>query len=284
MADYETDIELPSPVNPVQSLSLKLVPYGREQFLLIARDHTKQQRLEKMRHDFIANASHELRTPLSVLIGSVEQLEAVGVDEKLNAPLERMKRQVERMRCILTDLLRLARLEGGVDGGEESEFSLNDMLQEAVEEARVQSSRRGGHLILYTYDKSYNLNLKKTELYAAVINLLMNAVNYTEAEGEIELQSYKVKDGVCIKVKDSGIGIPRDKIHRLTERFYRVDTSRSRDSGGTGLGLSIVKHILEQFGSKLDIESEHGKGSEFSFVINNRFIEHVEDVEIENIA
>jgi len=121
-------------------------------------------------------------------------------------------------------------------------------------------------------------------LYTAVINLLVNAVNYTEEGGEIELQASKVEGGVRIKVKDTGIGISLDHVHRLTERFYRVDNGRSRDSGGTGLGLSIVKHILEQFGSKLVIESEQGGGSEFSFVIASRFIDKVSEPEAEKVT
>lgn len=284
MADYSERIELRSPVNPLQFLSLKLVPYGREQFLLIARDRTAEHRLEQMRHDFISNASHELRTPLSVLQGSVEMLEEAGADESLKAPLERMKRQVKRMKTILQDLLTLARIEGGIDAGDESIFNLNAMLQEAVEEARVHSVQRGGHVILYTYDYDYSLNLQKQELYTAVINLLINAVNYTEPDGEIELQASRVSDGVMIKVKDNGIGIPREQIHRLTERFYRVDDSRSRDTGGTGLGLSIVKHILDQMGTKLVIESEQGVGSEFSFVISSRFIADVSDITVDAVT
>lgn len=282
MADYSEKIELRSPVNPLQFLALKLIPYGREQFLLIARDITAEHRLEQMRHDFISNASHELRTPLSVLQGSVEQIEEVGVDDKLRSPIDRMKRQVTRMKTILQDLLTLARIEGGMDSTDESIFNLNTMLQEAVDEARVHSVQRGGHVLLFTYDLEYELNLRKNELYTAVINLLINAVNYTEAGGEIELQAVKVANGVMIKVKDTGIGVPKEQLHRLTERFYRIDDSRSRDTGGTGLGLSIVKHILDQLGSKLSIDSEQGIGSEFSFVISSRFIESTSEIPLDN--
>ena len=284
LADYSGKIELPSPVNPLQHLALKLIPYGSEQFLLIARDRTSERRLEQMRHNFISNASHELRTPLSVLQGSVEQIEEMSNDRSLAAPVERMKRQVARMKVILQDLLTLARIESGMDAHEVSSFSLNRMLQDAVDEARVHSSQRGGHVILCTYDYDYKLKLRKEELFTAVINLLINAVNYTEEGGEIELQACKVIEGVRIRVKDTGIGIPRDQIPRLTERFYRVDGSRSRDTGGTGLGLSIVKHILDSLGTKLVIESEHGKGSEFHFVIASRFIDSVTETHRDTVA
>lgn len=285
LADYSDSIEIRSPVNPMQYLELKLVPYGREQFLLIARDKTAERRLEKMRHDFIANASHELRTPLSVLQGSVEQLEVLSESEKLSAPLERMSRQVLRMKTILQDLLTLARIEGGTrDSAQHSQFNLNKMLQEVIEEARVHSSQRGGHAILFTHDNTYMLNLNRHELYTAVINLMVNAVNYTDVGGEIECQISNTESGVQIKVRDTGIGIGQEHIDRLTERFYRVDSGRSREAGGTGLGLSIVKHILEQFGSTLQIESTPGNGSEFSFVISSRFVEEGHKMQSDSVA
>lgn len=225
-----------------------------------------------MRRDFIANASHELRTPLSVLQGSIEQLEqeAAG-QQQFDKPLQRMRRQSERMMHILRDLLILARLEGSRTSAQQL-VSLSAVVSEVVDEARVASESMGGHQLQVTVEPEVYLQGEHEDLHAAISNLVINAVHYTPPGGEIRIALTRVHNGVRFRVSDTGAGILPQHVPRLTERFYRVDVGRSRESGGTGLGLSIVKHVLDRYRSQIEISSTPGRGSAFSFLLKQEYL------------
>lgn len=265
--DYAEDLHLPSPMDPQTTLSLRLIPYGNGQRLLIARDVSESRRLDRMRRDFVANASHELRTPLTVLAGYVDMMrpDAAKPDGPLAmwaAPLEEMRRQLTRMETLLEDLLKLARLEAETPAPRGEVVDMPEVIESSLSEARQLSA--GGHRIDAEIDSGLMLSGRQSELHSIVGNLLSNAVRYTPEGGNIHLSwGREAGDEAVLRVSDSGIGVDPEVIPRLTERFYRVDVGRSRASGGTGLGLAIVKHALEHHEAVLDIESTSGQGSSF---------------------
>ena len=271
---FEDPLTLTSPVSLDSELMFKIVPYGHKQYLLLARDITRQNRLDQMRRDFIANASHELRTPLAVLQGSIEQMELnSGHDDTHSKPLSRMRRQCERMKSILEDLLTLARLEGRFTEVAPLEvISPAVLLRDVVEEARTFSDQQGGHTFVMELDESFQLRVNMEDMLIACSNLVMNAVRYTPSGGTITVTLDRSVGNARITVSDTGSGIPEQHLPRLTERFYRVDVGRSREAGGTGLGLSIVKHALEHYSSKLEIDSQLDIGSTFAFTIPAEFV------------
>ena len=271
--DFGGGLQLVGQHRPDSRISIIIVPYEGKQYLLLARDVTQEYRIESMRRDFVSNASHELRTPLSVLQGSIEQME-LGIDEEspLVNPLARMRRQSERMMSILRDLLTLARLESRRQPEQMSDVNLSMLVAEMVEEARVSSETMGGHRFPTEIEEGIIVRGNQDDLHGAISNLVMNAVRYTPAGGVIGVRLFGTPAGVRFEVTDSGVGIPPQHLPRLTERFYRVDVGRSREAGGTGLGLSIVKHLLEQYGSSLDISSEPGEGSSFGFTLPQEFV------------
>ena len=258
-AEPMTDV--PSPADPGMRLGLRLIPYSDELWLLVARDLTKVMRLEHMRRDFVANVSHELRTPLTVIHGYLEMLDA---DEKPDwAPmLAEMQRQSERMTQLVEDLLTLSRLEAR-DTLPDEHVSMASVLATLRREAEALS--QGRHAIDVRDEARVDLRGSGKELHSAFSNLVGNAVRYTPAGGAITVRFAPGTDGgVVLSVRDSGYGIPAAHLPRITERFYRVSTSRSRESGGTGLGLAIAKHVLGLHGARLAIDSEVGRGSEFA--------------------
>jgi len=263
-----------SPKDPNMSLMMRAVPYGNQQYLLVARDITERLRLDQMRQDFIANASHELRTPLSVMQGSLEMLESKLENEKnLEKPLHWMRKQSERMQSILEDLLTLARLEAyRPERADLQEINMSELIRLITEEARFLSNKNGGH--------EWTVKLEDTPLILGnlehfrilVSNLVFNAVRYTPSGGAIKVVWERRVNSLHFSVIDTGPGIPARDIPRLTERFYRVDVGRSRDTGGTGLGLAIVKHILDIYQSRLEVLSQLGHGSQFGFGLSLDFI------------
>lgn len=270
--DFTAPLQLGTPDTQDRHLLLRVIPYEGDQYLLQVRDITERHRVEMMRRDFIANASHELRTPLAVLQGSIEQLEAYAASQPaLEKPLERMQRQSERMMRILQDLLVLARLEGGRREAPQL-VSLSAVVSEVTDEARAASNSMGGHTIEASIAPEIFLQGQREDLYAAISNLVMNAVRYTPAGGEIHVSLAMTSAGVRFRVSDTGPGILPQHLPRLTERFYRVDVGRSRESGGTGLGLSIVKHVLDCYHSDIEISSTPGKGSTFSFNLKQEYL------------
>lgn len=266
--EYLTSGDFSKPVIIKQSryqeimLSLQLVPYGDEEKLLISRDITRFEKMEIMRRDFIANVSHELRTPLTVINGFLEMLQDNGMkdsDMEKHA-LGLMSQQSRRMQRLVEDLLTLSRLENGQNVLREEEVDMKELLQNLLHEAQSLSAAR--HTITLQLKKDdINVLGSADELRSALGNLVSNAVRYTPDGGNIVL-SWGEEKGLFY-VRDSGIGIEPQHIPRLTERFYRIDRSRSRETGGTGLGLAIVKHILNRHQARMDIISELGKGSTF---------------------
>lgn len=259
-------VEIPSLENPENTLWVRLVPYGKSQRLLIARDITDRKRIEQMRRDFVSNASHELRTPLTVVSGYLEMLvaeadlQAPGL-ESWAQPLREMRRQSARMESIIKDMLKLARLEASSRVAEREPIHMSRLLRDATKEAQALSE--GRHTIQAEVDEELGLAGQPAEIQSIVGNLLSNAVRYTPDGGEIFLRWYADEEGRWLEVRDTGIGIdPRD-LPRLTERFYRADVARSRETGGTGLGLAIVKHALERHDAVLHVRSEQGAGSCF---------------------
>jgi two-component system phosphate regulon sensor histidine kinase PhoR len=258
--------EIVSPVNSGQRIALRIIPYGNEQRLLIARDVSHQQRLEQMRRDFVANASHELRTPLTVLRGylemMVEEAGKKGALQEWLSPIGDMARQVTRMSNIIDDLLKLARLEANEGGGRHERVAVGQLLSKLVEEGRGISG--GGHTIELDAESGLELYGHASELHSIFSNLLMNAIQYTAPDGDVRLKWWSDAAGAHFSVRDTGIGIEARHIPRLTERFYRADPGRSNRTGGTGLGLAIVKHALEHHEGRLEIASELNVGSIFT--------------------
>ncbi len=262
--DYQDSIEMASPVNDAMTLNVRIVPYGKGQCLLLARDITHIQRLEQMRGDFVANVSHELRTPLTVLKGFLETM----ADSEATLPkgwarsLQLMQEQSDRMEDIVEDLLLLSRLELDANTEDFQPVKVGTMVGNIVKAAVVLGEDK--HLdISIEVDESLTVSGMADELSSAFSNLIFNAVRYTPPGQKISVRWYEDKQGKHFLVEDTGEGIEPHHIERLTERFYRVDVGRSRQHGGTGLGLAIVKHVLNRHHGELVISSTVGKGSAF---------------------
>ncbi len=261
---FGDSVEFPAPDNEGIILSVIVVPYGNEQLLLVARDNTRLHKLEQIRRDFVANVSHELRTPLTVISGFLETLAdfpRIGAQDRKNA-LQLMSQQTSRMQHIVDDLLLLSRLETDQRSERLEQVEVPDLLRTILDEAKTLSG--GQHDIRLEAQQDLYLHGISQELRSAFINLVSNAVRYTPAGGAITIRWFADVAGAHFQVQDTGVGIAEHDIPRITERFYRVDTARSRQSGGTGLGLAIVKHVLERHEAALEISSELGVGSVFS--------------------
>ncbi|MCB1587918.1 MAG: phosphate regulon sensor histidine kinase PhoR [Xanthomonadales bacterium] len=256
-------LDVPAPADDHLRLSFRMIAYGTGLRLLVVRDISQLLHLEQVRRDFVANVSHELRTPLTVLAG---YLDAVDEDELPEwAPiLQDMQGQCLRMRHIVEDLLTLSRLDAQGAPAEEL-LPMPQILDALKRDARALS--QGRHQIELGDVAALDLVGSGKDLRSAFSNLVVNAVRYTPAHGQIRLNWVSHPDGAAFEVVDTGPGIPEQHLPRLTERFYRVSTSRSRESGGTGLGLAIVKHVLMIHQGRLEIESEVGRGSTFRCVL-----------------
>ena len=255
--------DVPAPGDANLRLSLNRIPLGEHQFLLLGRDITAITRLEQMRRDFIANVSHELRTPLTVIHGYLDLIDPE--DSPSMAPLlDDLRAQSQRMTRIVEDLLILSRLETQTDLPEER-IVIPALLSTLVREAEALS--RGRHTVRLKNTFRGDLYGSLQDIHSAFSNLVSNAVRYTPSGGSITLGWRGLDNGgAAFEVIDTGYGIPQSHIQRLTERFYRVSSSRSRETGGTGLGLSIVKHALNQHQAQIVIDSEPGRGSTFTAV------------------
>lgn len=252
--------DVAAPGQPDGQINASLLPFGEGQHLLLAHDISHLNRLEQIRRDFVANVSHELRTPLTVIHGYLELLDPEDVPE-LAPVLGEMRVQSKRMGQIVEDLLTLSRLETQHQVADER-VPMAALLATVRKEAEALS--QGRHQI--TFESSANADLlgSPSDLHSALSNLVSNAVRYTPAGGKIAIRWQRTPDGATYSVSDNGFGISATHLARLTERFYRVSSSRSRDSGGTGLGLSIVKHVLNLHEAQLQIESTPGAGSTFA--------------------
>lgn len=265
--DFSNNLELPSPIGKQQTLSIRVVPYGKNRRLLVVRDITRMKHLERVRQDFVANVSHELRTPLTVIAGYLENMGDAD-DECLKAwgkSIDQMQEQSRRMIRIVEDLLSLSRLEADDALPLKDPVAVPAILAAIREEAMALSGDKA-HRITLEADRDLWMSGGEKQLYGTFANLVFNAVQYTPAGGEVQIRWYQQGDNLYLDVQDSGIGIGAQHIPRLTERFYRVDPGRSREYGGTGLGLAIVKHGLERHGGRLEVESRVGEGSLFRCV------------------
>lgn len=252
--------DIAAPTDPERHLSLTRMPFGGDQHVLLARDISHISRLEKMRRDFVANVSHELRTPLTVIHGYLELFDPEEMPD-LAPALAEMRVQSHRMGQIVEDLLTLSRLETQQHLPDEH-VAMDAMLASLHKEAEALS--HGRHRIQVHNQAGLDLRGSPRDLHSAFSNLVSNAVRYTPAGGRIHIEWTRTPDGAAYAVRDTGYGIPAEHLGRLSERFYRVSSSRSRDKGGTGLGLSIVKHVLNLHDARLDIASRPGEGSVFS--------------------
>ena len=252
--------DVAAPGQPSRNLSVSMLEFGARQRLLLARDTSHMSRLEQMRRDFVANVSHELRTPLTVIHGYLELLNPEEVPE-LAPVLGEMRAQSKRMGQIVEDLLTLSRLETQ-DHIVDERVPMVPLLATLRREAEALS--QGRHCVSVEAPLAMDLSGSAKDLHSALSNLVSNAVRYTPTGGSIVIRWQRSDGGAVYSVTDTGYGIPAAHLARLTERFYRVSSSRSRDSGGTGLGLSIVKHVLNLHQARLSIVSEPGQGSTFS--------------------
>ena len=247
------------------SLLLQIIPYGNEQSLLVSRDISQIERMETMRRDFIADVSHELKTPLTVVAGFLEMLsesQEINGNGEIKHYLSLICEQAARMQRLIEDLLTLSALESEALAPNDGRVEIEPMLKSILTDVRSLSA--GQHEISLSVETPSVLAGCANELRSAFSNLAGNAVRYTPPGGKIDLIWRMDHDVGKFIVADTGIGIPAQHLPRLTERFYRVDRSRSRETGGTGLGLAIVKHVLTRHHATLDIESEPGKGSRFT--------------------
>ena len=267
---FSEPLEMTSPGETEKAVSLQIIPFGEAQKLIIGHDVTRLARLEQMRRIFVANVSHELRTPLTVLSGYVETLHGMNTLDAvdLKKHLTTMHEQAARMQRLVDDLLTLSKLETAAPTRHDESVDIPGLLAGLKEQAEILSGKQR-HRIALEADPGLNLRGRREELHSAFMNLINNAVRYTPAGGTIQLKWAADEDGARFCVADSGEGIAPEHIPHLTERFYRVDSARSRATGGTGLGLSIVKHVLLRHDAYLDIHSEAGevgKGSVFTCV------------------
>ena len=261
-ADFSEPVQLGAPGSR-RTLSVQIVPFGEEDHLLLSQDVTGAARVEAMRRDFVANVSHELRTPLTVLAGFLETIQDLKLDAgRVRDYVGLMAPQAQRMKHLIDDLLTLSSLEHAPPPPAAERVVLRALLERVRSEAESLSG--GKHRISLEATGSYDLLGAEGEISSAFVNLVSNAIRYTPAGGEIRLRWNATDAGAEFSVEDTGIGIDPEHLPRLTERFYRVDRGRSRETGGTGLGLSIVKHALARHQAVLAVDSNPGKGSRFS--------------------
>jgi two-component system phosphate regulon sensor histidine kinase PhoR len=263
--NYLEPLEIPSPISDRLRIQLHITRYGNNEHLMLVRDVTRIHQLEQMRKDFVANVSHELRTPLTVIAGYLETLldNVEEVNPRWVRALTQMQQQGVRMQTLLNDLLLLAKLEATDYPSDNQPVAIDSLLQSIKGDAQALSGQRNQRI---TLDAEPGVRLKgsEAELRSAFSNLVFNAVKYTQDEGQIRIRWWADAQGAHLSVQDSGIGIDPKHLPRLTERFYRVDSSRNSTTGGTGLGLAIVKHVLLRHRGRLEISSVPGHGSTFT--------------------
>ncbi|MCW5633649.1 MAG: phosphate regulon sensor histidine kinase PhoR [Rubrivivax sp.] len=264
--DFAQPVVLPGAVDR-GTLQVLIRAYGEGQKLVLSQDITEHERSDAMRRDFVANVSHEIRTPLTVLAGFIETLSQLPLSEaERQRVLALMQQQTTRMQALVADLLTLAQLEGSPRPPSDRWVGVRTLLEAVRVDALALSA--GRHRIEVGGGADAEIAGSEAELLSAFGNLLSNAVRYTPEGGQIRAcWAWRDDGGGCFEVTDTGIGIAREHIPRITERFYRVDPSRTRETGGTGLGLSIVKHVVQRHGGEVQVESEPGRGSTFRLVL-----------------
>lgn len=274
-ATLEQTFEINSLTLNNQPINLKSVPYTKTTRMIVARDVSQLIKVNQMHTDFVANVSHELKTPLTVLKGYIEILQnSQQLPDKFVKPLEQMNLQSVRMQLIVSDLLYLAKLEDKANKNPQQPIEISHLVNTIIEGVQPLLEEKR-HKLEIDIDQHIKIIGTETELHSAFSNLIANAINYTEPNGTIKVRWKSDFQGAEFSVEDNGLGIPSHHLDRLTQRFYRVDTDRSRDGGGTGLGLAIVKHVLQRHNGSLEIDSEHGVGSTFSCTFPETQIELV---------
>ncbi|MBW3140006.1 phosphate regulon sensor histidine kinase PhoR [Ferrimonas balearica] len=261
---FSEPLELVSPVNDSWLLEVRIMAYGDSQRLLVARDVTRLRQLEQMRRDFVANVSHELKTPLTVLQGYVEMMQMTCDPESMQGrQFKAMEEQSVRMKTLIDRLLTLSRIESSTDLDLERPVDIPALMSTIQQEGETLAA--GSHQLVFEVDPELKVYGDEMQLHSACANLVQNAIRYTPPGGEIRVSWRRNGERARFEVQDQGEGIAPEHLPRLTERFYRVDKARSRDTGGSGLGLAIVKHALNHHNSQLEISSAVGQGSRFAF-------------------
>jgi len=261
LKDFEQVLLLPSPINDEIVLENRIIEYGKDQYLLVTRDITHVHQLEQMRREFVANVSHELKTPLTVLQGYLEML------EQDNSPaIKAMEQQSKRMQALVEQLLSLSKIESGATASNTEAVNMAAQMEMLKEDAHNLIGQRR-LTIAFNIDQKLDIVGHDTQIFSACSNLVFNAIRYCPEGAKITVAWQHCPQGARFVVKDNGNGIASHHLSRLTERFYRIESSRSSKDGGTGLGLSIVKHVLANHQSTLRIDSRVDIGSTFSFII-----------------
>jgi two-component system, OmpR family, phosphate regulon sensor histidine kinase PhoR len=272
--DFSHDVIFASAASTAQrpvKVSAHLHPYSEGRKLLLTRDVTALEQADAMRRDFVANVSHEIRTPLTVLSGFVETLQNLPLDEAQRSRyLALMAQQAQRMQSLVNDLLTLSKLEGSALPSLQDSSTVSSLFAQCEQDARALSLglHSVAHRLHFDCEQDCEVSGVRGELLSAMGNLVNNAVRYSPPGGRIDVRWQVLRDGRGeFSVTDTGPGIAAQHIPRLTERFYRVDGSRSRESGGTGLGLAIAKHVVQRHGGELRIKSVVGQGATFAFTL-----------------
>ena len=270
--NYEESIKINLDAGNTKIIEIKIVRFGEKQKVLIAKDISQAIKIESDRKEFISNVSHELKTPLTVISGFIETLEDIlkikGQEHK--KILKMMGDQAHNMSKLIDDLLLLSNVESSLFQNRSEKLFINKMISKIKKSVSVLDSKN--HIIKYQIDQNLQVYGSKKEIESAFTNLITNAIRYTNKNGSISI-SWGLINGLPIfEVRDNGNGIEKKHIHKITERFYRVDPDRSRQTGGTGLGLSIVKNIINQHNGELKITSEIGKGSTFKLIFSDESI------------
>ena len=268
--DFRDGVKCPMTTGAQSWLQIHIKRYGDGLKLVLSQDITERERADHMRRDFVANVSHEIRTPLTVLSGFIETMGSLPLTEiERQRVIGLMSQQAERMQTLVADLLTLAQIEGSPSPAPDRWLRVDELMQRIDNDLRGLS--RGRHPVTVTIDsqdKCCEIAVVESEWLSAMGNLVSNAVRYTPDGQPIDVRWQMLRDGRAeFSVKDGGVGIASEHIPRLTERFYRADSSRSRNTGGTGLGLSIVKHVVQRHGGDFKVSSELGRGSTFSLTL-----------------
>ena len=265
--NYHQPLDLISPLNNDKTLEFRVMPYAKDQRLLIVRDVTTYRQLDEKRREFIANVSHELRTPLTVLQGYIEILDMqVDAGSSQAKAVTMLDQQSKRICSLVEQLMMLSKIEGSTPLNLEKQINVTSLLAQIENEALLLANKKSLQ-IEFNISDNFTLLGDEMQLRSAIANLVYNAIHYTAENGAVKVSCCLCQQGAYFCVTDNGEGIAPEHILHLTERFYRVDSSRSRNTGGSGLGLSIVKHALTHYDCELNIESNLGEGSLFSFII-----------------
>ena len=263
---FDIPLDLPSPQAEAIRLQYQLTRFGQGECLIVVRDITRVYKLEQMRKDFVANVSHELRTPLTVIRGYVETLQmSQELPEKWQTVMLQMEQQSNRMTNLIQDLIELSKLETNESLTSPCAFELEPLLEQIREDGLALSADRG-HTITLKCPPDITIVGSESELQSGFSNLVFNAIKYSPQGCQINITVRRNGLGLTVAIKDQGPGIAAIHLPRLTERFYRVDSSRNSGTGGTGLGLAIVKHVMLRHGGRLNIKSKVGKGSTFTCI------------------